>query len=177
MEFLAVSEKFFVEPANATLGQYAPLSMPEAFRLQQLLLNGQYLNRTTFANITTKECQTRYSAQFIKTGPGFGVVNSTSESQYMITNHVTWPNVSRYVDRNLTFHDETSVGPNLAFKHFNFSCEYPNPYMNSKPKGPNCKIQVVDKVSQTVYPKTFPPPNAQYKQARPFFTSSSHVLF
>jgi hypothetical protein len=41
--------------------------------LQESLLDGKYLDRTRFENVTGTECYTRYNAPFITTGSGFGV--------------------------------------------------------------------------------------------------------
>jgi hypothetical protein len=42
-------------------------------RLQDKLLGGQYMDRTKFENLTSEECMSRYGAQFITSGAGFGV--------------------------------------------------------------------------------------------------------
>jgi hypothetical protein len=42
--------------------------------MQETVLNGQYLNRTRFENITAAECYRRYTLPFIRAGYGFAVV-------------------------------------------------------------------------------------------------------
>lgn len=41
--------------------------------MQEKLLNGRYLDRTAFENITDEECKLRYGAPFVSSGSGFGV--------------------------------------------------------------------------------------------------------
>lgn len=42
-------------------------------RLQDTLLEGKYLDNTKFENLTRDECVSKYNAQLITSGSGFGV--------------------------------------------------------------------------------------------------------
>jgi hypothetical protein len=48
-------------------------------RLQNKLLDGRYLDRTIFHNLTSDECVSRYHAAFVTSGNGYGIMNKTTE--------------------------------------------------------------------------------------------------
>ena len=74
-----VAPEFFTDKSSWKLlrGEDSPLdSTTDNFisQLQNLVLDGKYLDRTLFENITESECSKRYAASFItQGGAGFAV--------------------------------------------------------------------------------------------------------
>jgi hypothetical protein len=54
--------------------------------LQESLLDGKYLDRARFENVTGSECGARYRAPFITAGSGFGVLTAEYSRIYSATN-------------------------------------------------------------------------------------------
>jgi hypothetical protein len=50
------------------------------------LLDGKYLDRTRFENVTGSECDARYNAPFITVGSGFGVPTAEYNRLYFNLN-------------------------------------------------------------------------------------------
>ncbi|KAF2181016.1 hypothetical protein K469DRAFT_793638 [Zopfia rhizophila CBS 207.26] len=51
-------------------------------QLQETLLDGKYLDRTRFENVTGPDCVKRYTSPFITTGNGFGVPNAEFRNDF-----------------------------------------------------------------------------------------------
>ncbi|PVI03995.1 hypothetical protein DM02DRAFT_669382 [Periconia macrospinosa] len=78
-EFLAVQPDFLtvrIDSSNKTFVD-SDWSPDYYAAIQDLVLDGGYMNRTRFENITGAECISRYSAEFIASGVGLGVMSST----------------------------------------------------------------------------------------------------
>ena len=78
VDFLVVAPEFFTNKNGWRLsqgnGSIDSTTVNFVSRLQDLLLDGKYLDRTRFENLTDSECVSRYIASFIvKGGAGFGV--------------------------------------------------------------------------------------------------------
>lgn len=77
VDFLVVDPTFFTNKLNSDFGETHGTSMGSPTisitKIQDTLLDGKYLDRTVFDNITGTECISRYTAAFITSGSGFGV--------------------------------------------------------------------------------------------------------
>jgi hypothetical protein len=82
IDFLAVRPNFFTvkdswRSNNTDKVPHVSLNTPYIDRLQSLVLDDKYMDRTVFENLTRSECQARYLTQKFITdaGVGFGVVD------------------------------------------------------------------------------------------------------
>ncbi|KAJ4286430.1 hypothetical protein N0V90_013129 [Kalmusia sp. IMI 367209] len=99
VDFLIVGEDFFTnktswnsQSSDSSELIYNSTTDNDITKLQNTLLDGQYLDRTKFENITNNECVSRYNTPFITSGSGFGVptpyyldiysINATNSFQY-----------------------------------------------------------------------------------------------
>lgn len=71
VRFFLVNPSFFT--TNATSARMTPLDRDMVTEYQSMLLDGKYLDRTVWDNVTRAECIARYNAPFITSGHGFGV--------------------------------------------------------------------------------------------------------
>jgi hypothetical protein len=53
-------------------------------KLQDTVLDGKYLDRAIFDNLTESECVSRYTAPFITSGAGFGVPTPESRQEFSL---------------------------------------------------------------------------------------------
>jgi len=116
VQFLSVNKEFFTnnvaEDFNKSPGVWGNIEA----KLQKDLLDGQYLNRTAFENITDKECRSRYNAEFIQVGSGIGVFNLSLEDNML-------PNSSI---KSIAFGFGRLVQEKFDFIPQNFSCKWSN---------------------------------------------------
>ncbi|KAJ4357542.1 uncharacterized protein N0V89_002118 [Didymosphaeria variabile] len=86
IKFVVVAPDFFTDKNSwhFALGEtvYNSTWDNDYTKLQNTLLNDQYLDRTKFENITYNDCKARYAAPFITTGSGFGVPNASQLAEW-----------------------------------------------------------------------------------------------
>jgi hypothetical protein len=93
VDFLVINEAFLTT-RGGWRNSISDLGHDYYQSLQDTLLDGQYLDRSRFENISATDCFSRYTAPFIRAGNGFAVVPTVWSNDIYYNN-----NSLRRVDR------------------------------------------------------------------------------